>query len=134
MYDELVKRLWECAFGECFNCSRYTETTNPSVCAKELMKQTADAIKELSKPRWISVSEKLPENGKYLVATHFLGMENEPLLVSVADYAQSLESVDKYDFEGDNRPGWYCYDSEYGFYERKGIRFYMPLPQPPKEE
>lgn len=47
--DELVKRLWECASGECFNCSQYTETTNASVCSKELMKQVADAIEELQK-------------------------------------------------------------------------------------
>ena len=47
MYDELVKRLWECASGECFNCSQYTENMNASVCKKELMKQAADAIEEL---------------------------------------------------------------------------------------
>ena len=46
-YDNLIKRLWECASGECFNCSQYTETTNASVCSKELMKQVADAIEEL---------------------------------------------------------------------------------------
>ena len=46
--DELVRRLWECASGECFNCSQYTETTNASVCSKELMKQAADVIEELS--------------------------------------------------------------------------------------
>ena len=45
--DELVKRLWECASGECFNCSQYTPTTNASVCQKELMKQAADVIEEL---------------------------------------------------------------------------------------
>lgn len=49
MNDELVKRLWECASGECFNCSQYTPTTNASVCQKELMKQAADAIEELLK-------------------------------------------------------------------------------------
>ena len=48
MYDELVARLWECASGECFNCSQYTETTNASVCSKELMKQAAAVIEELS--------------------------------------------------------------------------------------
>jgi exonuclease V gamma subunit len=47
MYDDLVKRLWECASGECFNCSQFTETTNASVCSKELMKQAADAIETL---------------------------------------------------------------------------------------
>jgi len=59
--EELVKRLWECASGECFNCSQYTETTNASVCSKELMKQAADAIEALSKPKWIPVTEQLPE-------------------------------------------------------------------------
>ena len=49
MYDDLVKRLWECASGECFNCSQYTETTNASVCSKETMKQAAAAIEELSR-------------------------------------------------------------------------------------
>ena len=80
MYDELAKRLWECASGECFNCSQYTPTTNASVCQKELMKQAADAIEELSaireeqkaqiilmaaeeKPCWIPVTERLPEEG-----------------------------------------------------------------------
>lgn len=48
MYDELVKRIWECASGECFNCSQYTETTNASVCSKELMKQAADAIETMT--------------------------------------------------------------------------------------
>ena len=47
MYDEIVKKLWECASGECLNCSQYTETTNASVCSKELMKQAANAIEEL---------------------------------------------------------------------------------------
>ena len=88
MYDELVKRMWECASGECFNCSQYTPTTNASVCQKELMKQAADAVKELIKdrdnwkatakeeremywhwfdnyqrdvPSWIPVTERLPE-------------------------------------------------------------------------
>ena len=84
MYDEIVRRLRECASGECFNCSQFTETTNASVCSKELMKQAADAIEERCQqvdkfaeeaarlyaklPRWIPVTERLPEQGKrYLV-------------------------------------------------------------------
>lgn len=63
--DELAKRLWECASGECFNCSQYTETTNASVCSKELMKQAADAIEELTDTnvgKWIPVEERLPKD------------------------------------------------------------------------
>ena len=49
MYDDQIKRLRECASGECFNCSQYTQTTNASVCQKELMKQAAGAIEDLNK-------------------------------------------------------------------------------------
>ena len=66
--DELVKRLWECASGECFNCSQYTPTTNASVCQKELMKQAADVIEELQ------AAEK-----KYLANISALETENQHL-------------------------------------------------------
>ncbi len=68
MYDELVKRLWECASGECFNCSQYTETTNASVCQKELMKQAANAIEKQQ------AAEK-----KYLANISALETENQHL-------------------------------------------------------
>ena len=67
--DELVKRIWECASGECFNCSQYTETTNASVCSKELMKQAADAIEELSE--YVNTMRKLKCEGWYLQQTKF---------------------------------------------------------------
>ena len=70
MYDELVARLWECASGECFNCSQYTETTNASVCSKELMKQAADAIEELM--RYVQQMEKLRQEGWYLQKTKMM--------------------------------------------------------------
>lgn len=56
MYDELVKRLRQLAKEQFFDFER-----KPYL-------QAADAIEELSKPRWISVEERLPEeNGRYLV-------------------------------------------------------------------
>ena len=70
MYDELVKRLWECASGECFNCSQYTETTNASVCQKELMKQAADAIEKLSV--YVRQIEELRKDGYYLQKTEMM--------------------------------------------------------------
>ena len=79
MGEELVKRLWECASGECFNCSQYTPTTNASICQKELMKQAADAIEELMRrceqfqymppPAWIPVTERLPLLNTPVLAT-----------------------------------------------------------------
>ena len=68
MNDKLVKRLWECASGECFNCSQYTPTTNASVCQKEMMKQAANAIEEQQ------AAEK-----KYLANISALETENQHL-------------------------------------------------------
>ena len=122
--DELVKRLWKCAYGECFNCSQYTETTNASVCSKELMKQAADFIEELIREneslaksvdeaseilrrRWIPVTERLPEkNGSYLVYVY-----GE---VTEMDYW---------------RGKWHRLRDDY----TKAVTHWMPLP-PPKEE
>ena len=115
MYDELVKRLWECASGECFNCSQYTETTNASVCSKELMKQAADAIEELRKPKWIPVEERLPDAGKRVLC-----------------YCRAnIYEVMKMRTDGAWVHNDQVYDSTYmgGF-----VKHWMPLPEPPKEE
>lgn len=48
MYDELIKRLWECVSGECWNCSQHKDSYDGQrTCADNLMKQAADAIEEL---------------------------------------------------------------------------------------
>lgn len=75
---------------------------------------------------WISVKNRLPgEDGSYLVyCTSYC---------NVADFSICLENVDDYDFEGKNRPGWFNYDGEYGYYEITGVTHWMPLPEPPKE-
>ena len=71
MYDELVKRLrdlqsitehcGEQSCGECEIrelCDKYDNKT-----LNGTYKEAADAIEELSKPRWIPVTERLP-NGE----------------------------------------------------------------------
>jgi len=140
MYDDLVKRLWECASGECFNCSQYTETTNASVCSKELMKQAADAIEntskayqmmayafeaEVTKQRWIPVSERLPQGGD--------------------KSGQICANVLLYFDDGNVYPGWMngCsgkvyYLDDYNDYVLRApisrVKMWQPLPEPPKEE
>ena len=126
MYDELVARLWECASGECFNCSQYTETTNASVCSKELMKQAADAIENLicevadehnarldaeERQRWIPVTEALPERGESVLVYR-----------SGDNRVQPKERIDVCPYLGD---GIFCL---------LGVAYWMPLPQPPEEE
>lgn len=105
---------------------------------EEGMSEALDmAIKALSsseKPnRWIPVSERLPEKiGEYLVAqkTSF----SDYVYRSIASYALNLHDVDDYDFADKKRPGWYEYDSEWGYYEIDGVIAWMPLPEPYKAE
>lgn len=121
MYDELVKRLWECASGECFNCSQHTPTTNASICSKELMKQAADAIEELvcmvadehnarldseERQRWIPVTERLPSE------------EGFTLIFTAHGHAGVCFFTN----------GWW------GGYEKDGITHWMPLLDSLKEE
>ena len=123
MYDELVKRIWECASGECFNCSQYTETTNASVCSKELMKQAANAIEKLSKPRWIPVTERLPEeDGWYQVyAPSYSGGSSS-----------GLKNIKGNMYSAFKNGKW---SIEVGYHKRPGcVKAWMPLPEPPKEE
>lgn len=126
MYDELIKRLWECVSGECWNCSQHKDSYDGQrTCADNLMKQAADAIEELEGkhfmmkktaewlaekvPTWVSVTERLPSahelvlvyNPGYLMTTGFL-YEDGRWRVRSVDYP--------------NTP-----------------THWMPLPEPPKE-
>ena len=76
---------------------------------------------------WISVKDRLPEkDGDYLARLRHGGMK-------VMGFTHDLRKVDDYQFKR-KKPGWYEYDSEWGFCERNDITHYMPLPEPPKEE
>ena len=83
MNDELVKRLWECASGECFNCSQYTPTTNASVCSKDLMKQAADAIEELT--AYVRQIEELRKDGYYLQKTKMMTYGQATMTMSLPE-------------------------------------------------
>ena len=159
MYDELIKRLWERASGECFNCSQYTPTTNASVCQKELMKQAADAIEDLfaelrmekvdninltgqlveehAKRKWISVKDRLPSQDGYYLVAYKLDVIPPRWHFSVYPFSLDLYNTDKFDFprkKYKGKSGFYFYDSEYGYCEDDRVTHWMPLPEPPKEE
>ena len=116
MYEELIKSLRDCA-----------EVNSLSLYKRGLLHQAADAIEELSaireeqkaqiiamaaedKPRWIPVTERLPEL-------------NVPCLV----YNKSQPTM----------VGWRIDDKRFripGSYLPDHPTHWMPLPQPPKGE
>ena len=76
--------------------------------------------------KWIPASKAPSEDGKYLVVCKSIGMGCN--LMYIANYAKDLSSVDDYDFENEQRGGWYYYDSECGYFEMSDVIAYMPLP------
>lgn len=137
MYDELIGNLRAKATHFHFN-----DETSLLLC------KAADAIEDLivaltasneviakSKQQWIPVTERLPEEeGKYLTVFTINTIPPRPV-IEVCCYAKDLYKVDKYDFQDKKRkPGFYQYDSEWGFFEMSDITHWMPLPEPPKEE
>ncbi len=79
------------------------------------------AISALSRDRWISVEERLPEeNGFYLVK-----VESPHIPVRAYEYKPDMG------WDGNDRL-WKGYDGSYVF--DHFVTHWMPLPEPPKEE
>lgn len=98
MYDELVKRLREpCQYENCILCQ-----------------QAADVIEELSKPKWIPVTEALPEQGKRYLVIRFDKVTKTQFIDILWHDAHDL---------------WWnrLYKGQYN------VTHWMPLPEPPKE-
>lgn len=79
---------------------------------------------------WKSVREHTPEPGRYLTCRKTSTIPRS-YYQSILSYTDNLESVDEYDFEGENVPGWFEYDSEYGYYSCDNVEWFMPLPPMP---
>ena len=71
-----------------------------------------------------------PENGQYLCVNKSFGRRN----ILKCGYAKCLSEIHEYDFEGVKTPGFYNYDSEYGYYQERYITHWMPLPDLPEED
>ena len=116
------------------------EKLGRSVMTHELAyEEVQDAIREAAKEDfiaiakadngWISVKKKLPEEpGWYLtVSNSSLGI---PKLIRELMFTKDLRGMDPYDLERTSRPGWYDWDSEYGYYEYDAVTHWMPMPEP----
>ena len=104
MYEELVKRLRDIAKSDSNIKSNYIGLT---------MLQAGDAIEELSKPKWIPVGERLPENGTHCLVTRY-------------DYVTDTPFVDVLWFDNSF---WNRLNSD-----DYAVTHWMPIPEPPKEE
>ena len=86
------------------------------------------AIKALEQKEtvgWISVSKANPKkNGRYFVTT-------DGNYVAIKSFAKNLREIDKYDFDK-AEPGWYDYDSDFGYYKYHKVIAWMELPEPYK--
>ena len=76
--------------------------------------------------KWIPVSERLPEDGTYLVTVERI--VGNPR-IDIKSFAKDLHKVDEFDFPK-HKSGWYDYDSEYGYWEDVNVIAWMPLPKP----
>lgn len=77
--------------------------------------------------RWIPVTERLPEDGRYLVT---IGDAIDRPMVAIRCFNKDLSMVDDYEFEDKKGiSGWTEYDSEYGWYIDYKVIAWMPLPQ-----
>jgi hypothetical protein len=77
---------------------------------------------------WRPASEPPKEDGEYLV----FYSNGKYSWQAVCKFTTNLEKIHEFDFAGRNRPGWYKYDGEYGYYEFTSVTHWMPLPLPPK--
>ena len=89
-----------------------------------------DALEQIEQePKWVPVSERLPEERKKCLVTFKGGY------VGIMCYASDLYGVDEYDFcDEKGMAGWFDYDRELGHYSRDDVIAWLPLPQPYKAE
>ena len=72
------------------------------------------------------------KNGSYIVTRE--SSWSGKAVIETASFAKDLHKVDDYDFMNNHNPGWYKYDSEYGYYEILGVTAWQPFPEPYKKE
>ena len=117
MSEELVKRLRTCGSSlSCIKCKWSPDCGGTG----EVLRKAADAIEgllEIEKryydllekmPRWVSVTERLPEHNTYVIVGNLNGMVREALFVDRDIWLDPL-----------------------GNYSRCPVTHWMPRPEPP---
>ena len=90
----------------------YKATGNGKCLSAIILTHAADAIEELQKPKWIPVTERLPNYGEKCLVVRKLHSHN--------DFSIGVS---------------YCYVQKEGFFSDTGrdwrVTHWMPLPEPP---
>lgn len=79
---------------------------------------------------WHDAKKDPPKKfGRYLVVW------GETENVETLSYALNLEEIDDWDFTNETHPGWFSFDTEYGYYEVRAdrVKWWAELPEKPKE-
>ena len=145
MYEELVGwlRSWselpahcEC-YESCEECNKQdicATFTNESIIAKA--REAAEAIEELSKPRWVHVTERLPESGgSYIVYLRpFKGKTDTDYVIGDLSYPTEMY-FDKGQmlWVGENE-SYNAILSAVDTENEYHVTHWMPLPEPPEED
>ena len=148
MYEELTERLRK----PCYDCKLWDGAMCclDGDCTAKTRLEAADVIDELSdvarvtatiieneqdmrviarEPRWIPVAERLPDEDCRVLVAYPIKMKPPTIWFNVFGFTTDLSQFDSLDFPDASRPGFYDYDSEYGFIERTGITHWMPIPE-----
>ena len=113
-YENTAKALRCCRLTSARGCAECPYSVNNNEKCAHLLNDAADAIEELlaKVPHWISVEERLPENGKFV-------------LVSDGD---DIDTACRYKALTPDEVETFFWDSVLE------VTHWMPLPEPPKED
>ena len=114
-YNPQIEKLRYCAAHfSCDGCVGDCKTGSNEPRTKAVLNDAADAIEDLlaAVPHWISVEERLPENGKFV-------------LVSDGD---DIDTACRYKALTPDEVETFFWDSVLE------VTHWMPLPEPPKED